>query len=87
MEDDTAIAGKSEVATKESMAELAMLTEKMTLDKKAKIRQRKAKGNKSADVEMNSGDNVPKIQIKSNAIKKTQRDKNRFKKSKKQLLH
>ena len=61
------IAVKSAVATKESMDELAALTEKMTLDKKAKIRERKAKGRKSADVDMNDGD-VPKIQIKSKAI-------------------
>ena len=68
------------------MDELAALTEKMTLDKKAKIRERKAKGRKSADVDMNDGD-VPKIQIKSKPIKKTQREMNRFKKSRKQLLH
>ena len=37
---------KSTKATKVSMDELAALTEKMTLDKKAKIRERKAKGKK-----------------------------------------
>ena len=46
----------------------------MTLDKKAKIRERKAKGKKQAakgdDIDMNDG-NVPKIQINSKAIKKT----------------
>ena len=70
-EETEMIAVESAVATKDSMAELSALTEKMTLDKKAKIRARKAKG-KGDDVEM-SGDVVPKIQIKSNAIKKTQR--------------
>lgn len=82
---------KSTAATKEAMDELAALTEQMTIDKKAKIRERKAKGKKQAarggDAEMNDGDAVPSIQIKSKAIKKTQREKNRFKKSRKQLLH
>ena len=85
-EDQEIVAVKSAVATKEAMDELAALTEKMTLDKKAKIRERKAKGRKSDNVDMNDGD-VPKIQIKSKSIKKTQREKNRFKKSRKQLLH
>ena len=40
------IAVKSTMATKEAMDELAALTEKMTLDKKAKIRERKARGKK-----------------------------------------
>ena len=85
---DDFVAVESAVATKEAMDELAALTEKMTLDKKAKIRERKAKGRKSngADVDMNDAD-VPKIQIKSKAIKKTQREKNRFKKSRKQLIN
>ena len=52
---------ESAKATKESMADLAALTEQMTLDKKDKIRARKAKGSKAGgDVEMD-GDSVPKI--------------------------
>ena len=44
----------------------------MTLDKKAKIRERKNKGRKSKDADADMNDaNVPKIQIKSKAIKKT----------------
>ena len=64
------------------MAELAAMTEKMTLEKKNKRRAAKA----SKDVDMDD-DKAPKIQIKSKAIKKTQREANRFKKSRRQLLH
>ena len=71
----------SEVATKEAMDELAMLTEKMTLEKKNRRRK------KQEDADMD-GDAGPGIAEKSKAIKKTtRREKNRFKKSKKQLLH
>ena len=69
MKDSEPVIVKSAVATKESMAELAALTEKMSLDKRDKIRERKAKGSKSSasrDVNMN-GD-VPKINIKSKPI-------------------
>ena len=61
------------------MEELAMLTEKMSLEKKQRRR-------KKQDAEMDDGAN-PKIQIKSKAISKTRKERNRYKKSRKQLLH
>ena len=70
----------SEVATKEAMDELAMLTEKMSLEKK----QRRRKNQEDADMDGIAG---PSVASKSKAIQKTRKDKNRFKKSKKQLLH
>ena len=61
----------SELATHEAMAELAAMTEKMTLDKKNKRKTRRGAGSDMMDVD--DGD-VPKIQIKSKAIKKTKRE-------------
>ena len=61
----------SERATHEAMAELAAMTEKMTLDKKNKRKTRRGAGSDMMDVD--DGD-VPKIQIKSKAIKKTKRE-------------
>eukprot|EP00353_Schmidingerella_taraikaensis_P003334 CAMPEP_0185578300 /NCGR_PEP_ID=MMETSP0434-20130131/12547_1 /TAXON_ID=626734 ORGANISM="Favella taraikaensis, Strain Fe Narragansett Bay" /NCGR_SAMPLE_ID=MMETSP0434 /ASSEMBLY_ACC=CAM_ASM_000379 /LENGTH=199 /DNA_ID=CAMNT_0028196067 /DNA_START=16 /DNA_END=615 /DNA_ORIENTATION=+ len=57
----------SAVATKEAMDELAMLTEKMSLEKKQ--RRRKAKDDEDMD-----GNSAPKIQIKSKPIQKTKKD-------------
>ena len=62
------VAGTSELATREAMEELAAMTEKMTLDKKNKRRQKKG------DMMEVDDEKVPKIQIKSKAIKKTKRE-------------
>ena len=79
-EDEAAIAVQSTKTTKETMDELAAMTEKMTLEKK----QRKRRANKKTDADMDVDADVPKISIKSKAIGKK---KDRFKKSRKQLLH
>lgn len=70
--------------TKEAMDELAAMTQKLAIDKKSKRRQAKAAAGGDADMD---GERAPKIKISSNGIKKTRRETNRFKKSKKQLLH
>ena len=67
---------KSEKVTQKVMAELAAMTEKMTLDKKS----RKSKKSAGDDADMDDA-KVPKI--KSKAITKSRRDQNRFKKSRK----
>ena len=67
VEDLAEVAVQSNKVTKESMAELAALTEQMTLDKKNKRRANKE------DAEMDD-DKMPKIQINSKPIKKTQRE-------------
>ena len=70
MEDAEPVVMKSELATKEAMEELAAMTEKMTIDKKSKRKTRRG----AADSDMMDVDDVPKIQIKSKAIKKTKRE-------------
>ena len=69
-EADEPVTVKSEKATKDTMMELAALTEKLSLDKQ----QKKKRGGKKADDDMmdvDGGDaKVPKIQIKSKAISK-----------------
>ena len=57
------------------MEELAMLTEKMSLEKKQRRR-------KNQDAEMDDG-SAPKIQVKSKAITKSKKDQKRYKKSRK----
>ena len=79
-EDEAVVAVQSTKTTKETMDELAAMTEKMTLEKK----MRKRRANKKTDTDMDVDADVPKISIKSKAIGKK---KDRFKKSRKQLLH
>ena len=57
------------------MEELAMLTEKMSLEKKQRRR-------KNQDADMDDG-SAPKIQVKSKAITKSKKDQKRYKKSRK----
>ena len=86
MEDeaDEPIIVKSEKATKESMMELTAMAEKLSLEKQNK-RKRKSK-KEDADMMDVDAAKAPKIQIRSKAIQK-KKDKQRFKKSRKQLLH
>ena len=77
IEEEPQIVQASTKTTKEDMMELAMLTEKMSLEKKQ--RKRKAKGD---DIDMED-DKAPKVSSKSKAIQKTRRDQNRYKKSRK----
>ena len=86
MEDeaDEPIIVKSEKATKESMMELTAMAEKLSLEKQNK-RKRKSKKD-DADMTDVDAAKAPKIQIRSKAIQK-KKDKQRFKKSRKQLLH
>ena len=59
----------STITTKESMDELAALTERMTLEKKQRMRKNKATG----DADMEDGA-TPKISITSKPIAKTRKD-------------
>ena len=68
VQEEPVVAGTSERATREAMEELAAMTEKMTLDKKNKRKQKKG------DMMDVDDEKVPKIQIKSKAIKKTKRE-------------
>ena len=74
MEDDAdePVIVKSEKATKDTMMELAALTEKLSLDKQQKKNKRRAKKADDSDMmEVDGGDaKVPKIQIKSKPIQK-----------------
>ena len=76
----------SKKSTKEEMEELAMLTSKMSLEKQMRRKAKKAASSAKEDFEM-ADEKMPSIQIKSKTISKRLREKNRFKKSKKQLLH